>query len=289
MMELPVYHRPHFKSLLIQTWQRLKMFISRAGRVIILVSMLIGVLSNFSFNGNTVHNINESALAVTSKTLTPLLQPVGVKEDNWQATVGLLTGIMAKEVVIGTLNTLYTGEDIQDSRFAPSDFNLLSELTGTLTLTWDSLKASLSPKALSNPIGASKGDGEMTAGQMRVMSTKFGSVSAAYSYLIFVLLYVPCVSVMGAIAREVGRYWMLFSFFWGINAAFSTATLFNQLVTFAEHPNYSSLCLFSVVVANFIIILLLRQWGCRIREHRFSVTLRTHGSDCGRCKGCGHH
>ncbi|MEG3130553.1 Fe(2+) transporter permease subunit FeoB [Pantoea cypripedii] len=286
IMELPVYHRPHLKSLLIQTWQRLKMFIIRAGRVIILVSMIIGVLSSFSFNGNTVNNINDSALAATSKVITPILQPIGVTDDNWQATVGLVTGIMAKEVVVGTLNSLYTGEDVQSGGFNPEEFNLLTELTGSLTATWEGLKAAVSLGALANPIEASKGDGEMAAGQMGVMSAKFGSVFAAYSYLIFVLLYVPCVSVMGAIAREAGRNWMLFSFFWGLNVAFSIATLFYQSVTFSAHPTYSAICLFSVVVVNVVLIALLRKWGKRIKEHRLNIPVAENGAGCAGCKGC---
>lgn len=286
IMELPVYHRPHLKSLLIQTWQRLKMFIIRAGRVIILVSMIIGVLSSFSFNGNTVNNINDSALAATSKVITPILQPIGVTDDNWQATVGLVTGIMAKEVVVGTLNSLYTGEDVQSGGFNPEEFNLLTELSGSLTATWEGLKAAVSLGTLANPIEASKGDGEMAAGQMGVMSAKFGSVLAAYSYLIFVLLYVPCVSVMGAIAREAGRNWMLFSFFWGLNVAFSLATLFYQSVTFSTHPAYSAICLFSVIVVNVVIIVLLRKWGKRIKEHRLNIPVPGNSAGCDGCKGC---
>ena len=102
IMEMPVYHRPHLKSLLLQTWQRLKMFVVRAGQVIILVSMLVGVLSSFAFNGQLVEDINHSALAASSKAITPALLPIGITQDNWQATVGLVSGIMAKEVVVGT-------------------------------------------------------------------------------------------------------------------------------------------------------------------------------------------
>ncbi len=54
-----------------------------------------------------------------------------------------------------------------------------------------------------NPIEDQQGDGEMGTGAMGVMDQKFGSAAAAYSYLIFVLLYVPCISVMGAIARRI--------------------------------------------------------------------------------------
>ncbi|MCW0348759.1 Fe(2+) transporter permease subunit FeoB [Pantoea ananatis] len=287
VMELPVYHRPHLKSLLIQTWQRLKMFIIRAGRVIILVSMVIGLLSSFSFNGSTVDNINQSALASASKVVTPALRPIGIAPDNWQATVGLVTGIMAKEVVVGTLNSLYVGEDVQSGAFDPQHFDLLGELGDALTETGNSLQAAFRLSALANPIEASKGDSEMNARQMGVMSAKFGNGFAAYSYLIFVLLYVPCVSVMGAIAREAGRNWMLFSFFWGLNVACSVATLFYQSVSFRNHPGVSALCLIGVVIVNAVVFVLLRRFSSRVKVTPFSSVASSVG--CGCCQGCAKH
>ncbi|KGQ13456.1 Ferrous iron transport protein B [Beauveria bassiana D1-5] len=194
VMELPVYHVPHLKSLILQTWQRLKGFVLRAGKVIVIVSIFIGALNSFSFSGKPVDSINDSALASVSRVLTPLLKPIGVHDDNWQATVGLFTGAMAKEVVVGTLNTLYTAEDIHNEEFDAASFNLLGELGDAADETWQGLKNTFSLSVLANPIEASKGDGEMSSGPMGVMSTKFGSEAAAYSYLIFVLLYIPCIS-----------------------------------------------------------------------------------------------
>ena len=264
VMELPVYHVPHVKSLLLQTWQRLKGFILRAGKIIIIVSMLIGGLNSFSFNGQQVDNINQSALASVSKVLTPLLNPIGIHNDNWQATVGLFTGAMAKEVVVGTLNTLYTAEDIHNDAFDPATFNLLDELQDAVVETWDGLKNTFSLSVLANPIEASKGDGEMANGAMGTMSTKFGSEAAAYSYLIFILLYIPCISVMGAIARESSRGWMMFSVLWGLNLAYSLSTLYYQTVTFSEHPRYSLICILAVVLFNILLICGLRRARSRV-------------------------
>lgn len=98
----------------------------------------------------------------------------------------------------------------------------------------------------------------MAGGPMGVMHSKFGSDAAAYSYLIFVLLYVPCVSVMGAVARESGRRWMLFSILWGLNLAYSLATLFYQLATFNSHPLSASVTMAAVVVFNLLVWLLLQ-------------------------------
>lgn len=96
--------------------------------------------------------------------ITPVFKPIGVHEDNWQATVGLFTGAMAKEVVVGTLNTLYTAENIQEEEFNPADFHLGDELLGAVDETWQSLKDTFSLSVLANPIEASKGDGEMATG-----------------------------------------------------------------------------------------------------------------------------
>ncbi|MHA7848978.1 Fe(2+) transporter permease subunit FeoB [Serratia sp. D1N4] len=264
VMELPVYHVPHLKSLLLQTWQRLKGFVLRAGKVIVIASILIGGLNSFSFSGKPVDSINDSALASVSKVLTPLLQPMGVHSDNWQATVGLVTGAMAKEVVVGTLNTLYTAEHITNQPFDAANFNLLDELSAALDETWQGLKGTFSLSVLANPIEASKGDGEMGAGSMGVMSSKFGTSISAYSYLIFVLLYVPCVSVMGAIARESSRGWMTFSILWGLNVAYSLATLFYQIATFSQHPQYSLVAILSVLAFNALLLLALRKARSRV-------------------------
>lgn len=264
VMELPVYHVPHVKSLIIQTWQRLKGFVLRAGKVIIIVSIFLSAFNSFSLSGKIVDNINDSALASVSRVITPVFKPIGVHEDNWQATVGLFTGAMAKEVVVGTLNTLYTAENIQDEEFNPAEFNLGEELFSAIDETWQSLKDTFSLSVLMNPIEASKGDGEMGTGAMGVMDQKIGSAAAAYSYLIFVLLYVPCISVMGAIARESSRGWMGFSILWGLNIAYSLATLFYQVASYSQHPTYSLVCILAVILFNIVVIGLLRRARSRV-------------------------
>ena len=279
IMELPVYHVPHLKSLVLQTWQRLKGFVLRAGKVIVVVSIFLSALNSFSLSGKPVHNINDSALASVSRVFTPLLEPIGVHGDHWQATVGLFTGAMAKEVVVGTLNTLYTAENIQEEEFNPAEFSLTDELGSALEETWSSLKETFSLSVLANPIEASKGDGEMETGTMGVMSEKFGSPAAAYSYLIFVLLYIPCISVMGAIARESSRGWMGFSILWGLNIAYSLATLFYQTESFSQHPGYSLTCILAVILFNVLVIGALRRARSRV-DVDLLATRKTVASCC---------
>lgn len=103
--------------------------------MIVIVSIFLSALNSFSLNGKIVDNINDSALASVSRVITPVFKPIGVHEDNWQATVGLFTGAMAKEVVVGTLNTLYTAEDIQNEAFNPQAFSLGDELLAAVDET----------------------------------------------------------------------------------------------------------------------------------------------------------
>lgn len=263
IMELPLYHVPHIKSLLLHTWQGLKGFALRAGKVIVLASILIGALNSFTLHGETADSINHSALAVISKTLTPLLKPMGIHEDNWQATVGLIGGAMAKEVVVGTLNTLYTAEQITRTPFVPAAFDLLNELSGAMTDTRQGLENIFSVSVLAHPIESSKGASEMSGGAIGMMSSKFGSAISAYSYLIFVLLYVPCISVLGAITRESSRGWMLLSALWGVNVAYSLATLFYQAATFFQHSLYSVMTISAVLMANGLLITCLYRYRNR--------------------------
>jgi len=278
VMELPVYHVPHLKSLLLQTWQRLKGFVLRAGKVIVVVSIFLSALNSFTLGGQAATSINDSALASVSRVFTPLLEPIGVQGEHWQATVGLFTGAMAKEVVVGTLNSLYTAENIQDAPFDAAQFSLADELLGAAQETWQSLVDTLSLSTLANPIEASKGDGEMATGSMGVMSEKFGSPAAAYSYLIFVLLYIPCISVMGAIAREASRGWMGFSILWGLNIAYSLATVFYQTATFSQHPHYSLVCILAVILFNVLVI-----GGLRRARSRVNVDLLATRKQLARC------
>lgn len=251
VMELPPYHVPQIKGLLLQTWLRLKGFMLRAGKVIVCASLVIGGLNSFSLQGTPVEgHVERSALASISQTITPALYPLGVHADHWQATVGLVTGAMAKEVVVSTLNTLYTAEQLHDSTFDPDSFDLKAELLDAVTQTRDGLASALSLSSLSNPIEASMGDGEMDDSAMGIMASKFGGAVPAYAYLIFVLLYVPCASVMGAIAREAGNKWMLFSIFWSLSAAYSISTLFYQGATFMAHASESTLIIGSVILFN---------------------------------------
>ncbi|TAK76362.1 MAG: Fe(2+) transporter permease subunit FeoB, partial [Gammaproteobacteria bacterium] len=106
VMELPPYHLPRFKALCLHAWQRLKGFVFRAGKLIVPICILIGVLNTLNLDGtmNTGDGDAHSLLSTVGQWVTPIFAPMGLHTDNWPATVGLVTGILAKEVVVGTLN-----------------------------------------------------------------------------------------------------------------------------------------------------------------------------------------
>src|SRR5262249_22678223 len=110
VMELPLYHVPRIMTLLLHAWQRLKGFVYRAGKLIVPICVLIGALNALNFDGtmNTGEGDAHSLLSLAGQWVTPIFTPMGIHADNWPATVGLVTGVLAKEVVVGTLNTLYS-------------------------------------------------------------------------------------------------------------------------------------------------------------------------------------
>ncbi len=125
----------------------------------------------------------------------------------------------------------------------------------------------------------------MASGSMGTMAAKFGSDIAAYSYLIFVLLYVPCVSVMGAIARETNKSWMAFSILWGLNVAYSLAALFYQAATFSQHPQSSLIIIVAVIIFNLVLFTLLRRARSRVTLNLANQTAKS----CSDCSGKACH
>ncbi|WP_173383754.1 ferrous iron transport protein B [Fibrobacter succinogenes] len=172
VMELPPYHLPKFKSLMIHCWQRLRDYIWRAGKVITVAVAVLGFLNSFGIVEKMYVNVNgteteivksedgyqmvkeneegesenvalpegfvvdeskvvkaneftagnadseNSLLSVIGKAITPVFEPFGVEKENWPASVSLFTGLLAKEAVIGTMNSLYSmvGENEDERR-----------------------------------------------------------------------------------------------------------------------------------------------------------------------------
>lgn len=152
LIELPEYKLPSLKNLALHTWEKGKGFIKKAGTVIFALSVIMWFLSNFNFTGMV--DMNDSFLSYIGKFINPIFVPLGF--GTWQNSVSILSGLMAKEVVIGTMGVIY-GANLEQA--------LLQYFT---TLS-------------------------------------------AISFLVFTLLYTPCVSVISTMKKEFGNKMATFS------------------------------------------------------------------------------
>lgn len=116
VMELPPYHLPTFNGIFLHTWHRLKDFVLRAGKTILMVIIFINILqliyvpSPFASEPDE----KETVLQVAGKAVTPLLAPMGIERDNWQASVSLISGLFAKEAIVGSMQSLYQDNGNQE-------------------------------------------------------------------------------------------------------------------------------------------------------------------------------
>lgn len=115
VMELPPYHFPTFNGIMLHTWHRLKDFVLRAGKTILTVIILMNLLQVITLPSAAMPEGRISVLEAAGKGLTPLLTPMGIRSENWQAGVALVTGLFAKEAIVGTLQGLYQGNGSEEA------------------------------------------------------------------------------------------------------------------------------------------------------------------------------
>jgi ferrous iron transport protein B len=267
--EMPSYHLPVLKNILITTWFRLKAFVFRAGKTIILVVIGLSFLNSISVDGSFGHSDTEaSVLSVVGKKITPIFAPIGLTEDNWAATVGLFTGLFAKEAVVGTLDALYANQADSKSDDAPDLAGAVSEAFGSVVSNGvdlidglgDPLGISIGDMTDSGAVAESQGVSEST---LTNMSTLFVSPFSAFCYLVFILLYAPCVAVLGAVTKEAGWRWTALVFSWTTGLAYVTATCLYQVGTFMEHPVFSGIWLLVCSIVSFLTVQNLKHIGKR--------------------------
>ena len=246
VMELPAYHVPSAVNVLRGTWERGWSFIKRAGTVILLSSIVIWFLSGFgSVNGKfgmvdalfedkelateeyvatladrmnipeeDVTPMDASMLAGVGNVVSPVFRPLGF--GSWKPTVATVTGLVAKEEVVGTFGVLYNYDD-QDGE---------EELGEEGEQIWDRVAADFN--------GFSDGHGKL----------------AAYAFMIFNLLCAPCFAAIGAIRREMNnRRWTWFAI--GYQCVFAYAVglaVFQIGKAFAGGMNIAGLAVALVLV-----------------------------------------
>lgn len=279
MMELPHYHLPTVKGILLRAWDRVRLFIKEAGQVIIVMVLALNLLNSIGTDGSFGHeNSEKSLLSEASRQLTPAFSPMGIKEDNWPAIVGIFSGVLAKEVVVGTLDTLYTQLSIGDSQ--PEPFNFFVAIGDAAQTVPDNL-ADVA-QSFTDPLGLDVGDLSnsdsvaetqgVEVGIFGAMQQRFDGQTGAFAYLLFVLLYFPCVATIGAIKREAGKKWALFVALWTTSVAYLIASTFYQIATFKAHPNTSMIILVILWSVFAGLIIFLRYWGNKQSLPRTATT-----------------
>lgn len=178
VLELPTYRMPSFKGTVLNMWQKAKDFITKAGTIIFLMSVVIWLLQNFTPSLAVAQTSAESILGLIGTAIAPVFRPLGF--GGWQESVALLTGLVAKEAVVSTMSVLYG---------AGGDSAVLSGLLGTV----------------------------------------FTPLSG-YSFLVFTLLYMPCMSAFATIKREMGGWrWAIGAAVFQTGLAYLTALAVYQL------------------------------------------------------------
>ena len=280
VMELPPYHLPTLKGVLIRTWDRTKGFVVRAGAVIVLMVLVLNVLNTTSTDGRFGHEDSEqSVLAAIGRTLAPAFSPMGLDADNWPATVGIFTGILAKEAVVGTLDATYSslaaadadaGEQSGAEEDAPYSLSAgLNEAAATIPVNLiDALGRWADPLGLggvaetATPEAATE-ELEVGSGTFSAMAARFDGAAGAFAYLLFILLYSPCVAAIGAIQREISTGWAAFAVLWTTGLGYVTATVFYQAAIFSRDPVSASIWIGMMLGLLLMVVVGMRLWARR--------------------------
>jgi ferrous iron transport protein B len=283
IMELPPYHLPTLKSIMLRTWDRLKTFLFNAGKAIVAVVVVLSFLNSMGTDGSFGNeDTDRSVLAAIGKSITPAVKPMGIHEDNWPATVGLFSGIFAKEAVVGTLNALYGAIGSTDEQPGAGDDNGFDLWEGIVD-AFATIPVNLAAlaNAVTDPMGLSiveSPDIEAAARQQGVavgifgaMASRFDGRLGAFAYLLAVLLYMPCVAAMAAIYRETGAGWAVFASLWTTGLGYGAAVLTYQSGTFAAHPGSSGAWIGAVVAAFVAVLAALYYVGTREQSRHMAV------------------
>ncbi|MBW2050213.1 MAG: Fe(2+) transporter permease subunit FeoB [Deltaproteobacteria bacterium] len=270
IMELPPYHIPTVRGVFIHTYDRLKQFMFRAGKILLPIFIILAFLNSMGTDGSFGHEDSQSSvLSMAGRAITPIFQPMGLTRENWPATVGIFTGIFAKEAVVGTLNALYgtmeeTGEGEEEGF---SFWGGIKEAFASIPAAFVDLGG-----AFTDPLGIGIEDDltdlDAVAEEQEVSKSTFGAMVkgfdggiGAIAYLLFVLIYYPCLAAIAAIYRETNLRWTVFAGTYLTLLAWAVATVFYQLGTFGRHPGISLMWVFVLAAAFGAFIYGLKRAG----------------------------
>ena len=203
VMELPPYRLPTLKGLVIHMWERTSAFLRKAGYIIVMVSILVWFLMNIPWG---VEDPQDSLFGKVSTAIAPILTPNGF--GTWEAAGALVTGFVAKEVVVSTMSQIYVGGAEEEMEEASSFFKDVGEI---LVSFWDATVNTVKMTISLLPgVDLMEAEGEEEESALIAALRGAFSPLSAVSFMIFVLLYVPCMVALAAMRHEYGTKWMLF-------------------------------------------------------------------------------
>lgn len=202
IMELPPYRMPSFRSLMIHTWEKGKHFLIKAGTYILAVSILVWFLLNLPWG---IENKKDSYLGKMGQVIAPVLGPLGF--GNWEAASSLVSGLIAKEIVVGTMGEIYVQKAADEEKEQPTLTDDLKEIgtsfAGAIKDSAANIFSSLGIASLTSEESAE--EKEERSPLRDVIKNQFTPLSA-YAFITFVLLYMPCVVVAIAMKQEFGTW-----------------------------------------------------------------------------------
>jgi ferrous iron transport protein B len=213
VMELPPYRWPAPKSILVHMWQRTRAFLQSAWTMILGISVVIWLLMAIPVGGGgsfAETEVDNSLFAAVSGVLAPGLEPLGF--GNWESSGALLSGFVAKEVVVSTLAQVYGVDEAVEEAPSSTFFADVGEIvTGFFQATVDTIKS------IPLIVGINLFDQEVVEAPSSLMlaiengfETSSGGhgALAALSFMVFVLIYTPCMVALSAERQELGAKWM---------------------------------------------------------------------------------
>lgn len=254
VMELPPYHTPRMKHILLHTWMRLKTFIYRAGVVMIIAVSILSVLNSIKFEDKKVvfgaEQQGSSLLEYAGKAVTPVFTPMGIEKDNWPASVGFFTGVFAKEAVIATVDSLYS------QIYASNELATLQEeeefsFWGGIAEAFIAI-----PEGFAGLVGIGSDDSQQEgSNDLAARLQDNFTPASAYAYLLFILIYFPCIAAFVVAVKQLGRLYGWLMGFYLTSTAWAVSTLFFQI---AEGHNWIwILVALAVLGLEFLIFYLI--------------------------------
>jgi len=204
VLELPPYRQPALKSVLIHMWENTREFIRKAGTMILFASIVMWLLLSLPWG---VADQRDSYFGKVSNSISPVFAPLGF--DNWETGGALVSGFMAKEIVVSTMSQIYLGGQQAEVTEPPT----LAEDLISIGQSFVDASVSSGKILLSIMPGINLVDEETEKEDTALslaLRENFSPLSAA-ALLVFVLLYVPCVATLGAIKHEFGISWAVTS------------------------------------------------------------------------------